>query len=100
MRLIAWTLAACGLLFAGEVQAEPCREPADVEAVYPVEERVDLNRADEAALLSLPGIGSTRARAILAYRETHGGFHNLSQLLRVKGIGRALLKRLRPLVTL
>jgi competence protein ComEA len=114
VRAVAWLLAACTLAILGRARADqlgspaelapaakvatqPCREPADVEDVYP---RVDLNRADETALLALPGIGETRARAILAYRTAHGGFHSLSQLLQVKGIGRALLKRLRPLVTL
>lgn len=92
-----WLVAASGVRADARVEPAPCSEPADVEQVYP---RVDLNRADEAELLGLPGIGATRARAILAYRTTHGGFRNLSQLLQVKGIGRSLLKRLRPLVTL
>lgn len=61
---------------------------------------LDLNTADERALLELPGIGPARARAILAFRAAHGGFHSVSQLLQIKGIGRALLKQLRPLVTL
>ena len=61
---------------------------------------VDLNKADESALLELPGIGPARARAILAYRVSHGGFHSIAQLLHIKGIGRSLLKQLRPLVTL
>ena len=61
---------------------------------------VDLNSADEAALLALPGIGPARARAILDFRVAHGRFRSLSQLLQIRGIGRALLKQLRPLVTL
>jgi competence protein ComEA len=103
MKLFLWLLAACTLTLVGRAHADepdtarPCAALADVEQVYP---RVDLNHADEAALLGLPGIGETRARAIVAYRNAHGGFRNLSQLLQVKGIGRALLKRLRPLVTL
>jgi competence protein ComEA len=105
MRVLAWLLAACTLVLVGRAHADepsartdtPCRELADVDEVYP---RVDLNHADETALVGLPGIGETRARAIVAWRSAHGGFRNLSQLLQVKGIGRALLKRLRPLVTL
>jgi competence ComEA-like helix-hairpin-helix protein len=98
-RLIPWLLAACTFAIMGHARAEPCRE--EVEAAERVAtERVDLNRADEAALVALPGIGSARAKAILEYRTAHGGFRNLSQLLQVRGIGRALLKRLRPLVTL
>lgn len=102
MKALAWLLAACTLAIVGRAHADeatsrPCLEVADVEQVYP---RVDLNRADEAALEGLPGIGEAKARAIVAYRTAHGGFRNLSQLLNVKGIGRALLKRLRPHVTI
>jgi len=61
---------------------------------------LDLNRADERALLELPGIGPARARAIVSFREQHGGFRSVSQLLQIRGIGRALLKQLRPLLTL
>jgi competence ComEA-like helix-hairpin-helix protein len=61
---------------------------------------VDLNLADEGALLELPGIGPARARAILDYRRSHGSFRSVAQLLQIKGIGRALLRQLRPLVTL
>ncbi len=99
MKPLAWLLALCTFALAARAQAQgvPAHAPADVEQVHP---RVDLNQADEAALLALPGIGEARARAILAYRSSHGGFRSLSQLLQVKGVGRALLKRLRPLVTL
>lgn len=61
---------------------------------------IDLNTANERTLLDLPGIGPARARAILDYRVSHGGFRSISQLLHIKGIGRALLKQLRPLITL
>jgi competence protein ComEA len=80
---------------AEEPPACTCPEPAEAVAAT-----IDLNRADEGALLALPGIGPSRAKAILAYREAHGGFRNLSQLLNIKGIGRSLLRQLRPLVTL
>jgi len=61
---------------------------------------IDLNTADESALLALPGIGPARARAILDYRAAHGPFRSVSQLMRIRGIGRSLLQQLRPLVTL
>jgi competence protein ComEA len=60
--------------------------------------RVELNRADHAALLQLPGVGETTARRIEDYRATHGGFRSVDELRRVPGVGPALLERLRPLV--
>lgn len=48
--------------------------------------KVNLNTADEAALTTLSGIGSSKAQAILAYREEHGGFSAIEEILNVPGI--------------
>ncbi|MBV9949507.1 MAG: ComEA family DNA-binding protein, partial [Myxococcales bacterium] len=61
---------------------------------------VVLNAASESELRRLPGIGAKRAGAILALRARLGRFRAIEDLLKVKGIGRATLKRLRPLVRL
>lgn len=55
---------------------------------------VDLNRAGYRELLTLPGIGPTRARAILEYRSENGNFQAVSDLDHVKGIGPSTLARL------
>jgi competence protein ComEA len=60
---------------------------------------VDLNRADEAALDALPGVGPATAAAIIQHREQIGRFTSVDQLLDVRGIGEAKLEQLRPLVT-
>ena len=60
--------------------------------------KVALNLATEEDLRRLPGIGATRAKAILALRERLGRFRRPEDLLRVKGIGRRSLARLRPLL--
>ncbi|MGH8380619.1 ComEA family DNA-binding protein [Pseudomonas sp.] len=55
---------------------------------------VDLNSADVATLQSsLTGVGRLKAEAIVAYREQHGAFASVDELLEVKGIGKALLER-------
>jgi competence protein ComEA len=59
---------------------------------------VVLNTATHADLRRLPGVGDKRAEAILALRTRLGRFRQLEDLLKVKGVGRAMLKRLRPLV--
>lgn len=48
---------------------------------------VDLNSADQAALETLPGIGPSLAGRILAWREEHGRFGSVEDLLDVSGIG-------------
>ncbi|WP_437966436.1 helix-hairpin-helix domain-containing protein [Sorangium sp. So ce260] len=60
--------------------------------------KVVLNLATEADLMRLPGIGPAKAAAILALRAKLKRFRKVDDLLRVKGLGRRSLKRLRPLV--
>jgi competence protein ComEA len=100
----AWCAVAIGILsFAAQANAEPkrptpCVDTSSAEPAQPA--LVDLNRASAEELMTLPGVGPARAQAILAFRQAHGGFTSLSQLLRIKGFGRATLRRLRPLLTL
>ena len=61
---------------------------------------VILNTASTDDLRRLPGVGQKRADAIVALRTHLGRFRAIEDLLKVKGIGRATLKRLRPLVRL
>ena len=60
--------------------------------------RIDLNRADEAELQTLPGIGSAKAQDILKYRQEHGSFENTEQLKEVPGISDSLYERIRDFV--
>lgn len=61
---------------------------------------LDLNKADAATLQSrLSGIGKNKAEAIVAYREEHGDFASVDELLEIKGIGKALLERNRAQLT-
>lgn len=78
----------------------------EAEAATPVvhspratpDDPVSLNEATVTDLRRLPGIGEKRAQAILDLRAKLGRFRAIEELLRVKGIGRATLKKLRPLV--
>jgi len=60
---------------------------------------VDLNLASHADLEALPGIGKARARAILAYRRSHGSFAAVSDLGRVPGLSQSLVDRIAPYLT-
>jgi DNA uptake protein ComE-like DNA-binding protein len=60
---------------------------------------VDLDRADSAAIETLPGIGPALAARIVANRDSAGSFGAVEVLCDVRGVGPALVKRLRPLVT-
>lgn len=52
--------------------------------------QVNINEADAATIADiLVGIGVSRAAAIVEYREQHGDFTSLEQLIEVKGVGEA-----------
>jgi competence protein ComEA len=59
---------------------------------------VNLNTAGLEELMTLPGIGEARAKAILAYRTENGAFRSPEELKRISGIGDKLYQRLKDLV--
>ena len=70
----------------------------EAEAARPLgpQERIDINKADESALRRLPGVGPSRAAAILRDRNSRGPFRSLQDLTRVPGIGEGLVDHLAP----
>ena len=61
-------------------------------------ETVELNTATAAELRTLPGVGERTAERIIEYREEHGGFEKIEDLMNVRGIGERTFLRLRPLI--
>lgn len=57
---------------------------------------IDLNSATVEELKSVPGIGEVMAQRIVDFREQHGPFSRVDELLKVKGIGEKSLEKLRP----
>ena len=85
-------LAACvGVALAAAAQA--------AEAP-PLQGVVNVNTASVEELQLLPGIGESRALALVELRKRRGGFKSLDELKEVKGIGDASLERIRPYLRL
>jgi competence protein ComEA len=83
-------LTAFGLVLAGSSLAENT-SPRLVGTV-------NINTATPEQLELLPGIGESRANAVVAIRKQRGGFKSVDELTEVKGIGEVALERLRPFV--
>ena len=62
------------------------------------EETVNINSATEAELTTLPGIGPSKAAAIIAYREENGQFASVEDLKNVSGIGDKTFEQLQQLI--
>ncbi len=60
---------------------------------------LDLNAATIEQLEQLPGIGPTKAKAIVRFRERSGPFRRVNDLLAIRGITKKRLEKLRPYVT-
>ncbi|MBM7584750.1 competence protein ComEA [Bacillus pakistanensis] len=58
-------------------------------------QKIDINSAEEAELDALPGIGPSKAAAIIEYRETNGPFKSVEDLKEVSGIGEQTLLKLK-----
>jgi comEA protein len=60
---------------------------------------ININSASKEELVALPGIGSTLADRIIAFRENEGEFGSIEDLQKVKGISKKKLEKLKPHVT-
>ena len=60
---------------------------------------ININTADEKLLTSITGIGETRAKAIIAYREEHGPFAQTDDIKNVSGIGDSTYNKLKDEIT-
>lgn len=61
---------------------------------------IDLNTATVKELEQLPGVGPTTAKAIVEFRTRSGRFRRVNDLLVIRGISEAKLKKMRPYITI
>nr|WP_235841991.1 helix-hairpin-helix domain-containing protein [Neobacillus fumarioli] len=60
--------------------------------------KVNLNKADETQLQTLPGVGAAKAKAIIDYREKSGPFKKIDDLKNISGIGDKTFEKLKDLI--
>ena len=95
---ITFVLVVAFGMIVHSAQAAPCfdnaqsaynylltQENLEIQAL--TQRGVNINHASESELTSLNGIGSSKAQAIILYREMFGDFKSVDELARVKGIG-------------
>ena len=89
---------AVGEAPSGPVVVGPPAASTGPRSAGPTAGPVDLNTATPEDLESLPGVGPATAAAIVSWRDDHGPFTSVEQLLEVRGIGPAKFEALRDLV--
>jgi competence protein ComEA len=87
------------IVFDGEQIVVPIEgeEPSSSDG-SPTNQLISLSRASQAELETLPRIGPATAQRIIVWRETHGPFRSVEDVLAVSGIGPATLEGMRALV--
>jgi len=62
--------------------------------------KVSLNSATIKELMTLPGIGESKAKLIIEYRNTNKGFKEIEEIRNVKGIGSSIYEKIKAFLTL
>ena len=60
--------------------------------------KININTAGKDALMTLPGIGESKADAIIAYREAQGKFQNTEELMNIRGIKEGIYNKIKDLI--
>jgi len=75
----------------------PSKDEEDKEQVMT---KVNVNEADFSELIEIPGMTEKKAANLIIYREQHGAFASIDDLILVSYIGSATLEKIRPYITI
>lgn len=65
----------------------------------PAKGKVNINTADKETLMTLQGIGESKATSIISYREMQGAFESISDLQKISGIKEAVYNKIKDYIT-
>lgn len=83
----------------GEVNSSGTGQESEGEGHFQTDDRIDLNTADASQLSTLSGIGQSKAEAIIAYREAHGRFSSIEEIMNVEGIKEGTFSKIKDKIS-
>lgn len=86
------------ILSGSQVMVDSLPVTAD-EPVKSAENKININTADVTELTSLNGIGTSRAQAIIDWREKNGGFSSIEEIKNIDGIADKTYEKLKDRIT-
>ena len=60
--------------------------------------RINLNTAKAEELMTLPGIGASKAQSILSYRDEKGGFSSIEEIMEITGIKEGVFSKIKDYI--
>lgn len=96
-KLLVTGMLAAALLTAIQTDYASANDSAEPSRQQLV--KIDINKASVEQLITLKGIGESKAKAIVEYRAKINGFTHIDDLKEVKGIGDKLLLRLKDKIS-
>ena len=60
--------------------------------------KINLNKATKEELMTLPGVGASRAESIIQYRNENGGFKSIDEIMLISGIKEGLFEKIKDLI--
>ncbi len=85
-----------------EVEAAKARGEISLQAEASLnvqKTKVNLNTATKEELMTLRGVGEAKAADIIKYRESHGGFHKIEDIMKISGIKDAAFQKIKDDIT-
>lgn len=61
--------------------------------------KININKASKEELMTLPGVGASRAESIIQYREEHGAFRRIEDIMQISGIKEGLFEKIKDRIT-
>ncbi|CAH0532929.1 hypothetical protein VST7929_00778 [Vibrio stylophorae] len=98
MKLLLSCLSLMAALWLLPVQAESTDNQVQAEEAFAIQVNINTATAEELETL-LTGIGETKAKRIVEYRQANGDFQSVDDLVKVKGIGVATVNKNRDKLT-
>ena len=110
--VLCGSLSGCGLSFCGiplgkrepltfvcgeknvEMQADASATSTQSDTPYP-DGKVNINTAGLEELMTLKGVGESRARAIIEYREQQGSFETPEDIMNISGIKEGVFSKIK-----
>lgn len=77
---------------------ETYKEATSEEQASRTDGRISINHADKNELMTLPGIGESKADAILEYRQSHGAFSSIDELMNIPGIKEGIFNNIQDYI--